>query len=355
MMNNNEAMRHRKANLIAVDTKYEIKVMILLCLCLCGCSDGGIQNTLRNLSAPSADITNVPIEIQELLWDNREYLVEKLSVVQQDDTQPDWVSEVYRTKIRRVDQQRLYYTKYIDADGIAIMGNAFVTDAEFLIARDIVLRMTTKRPEMRKLLSPAGGYRIILVPFFESTLEVPEKIFSGATVDVSTGGRFMSVNLIGTQKLPGSAYAIDHWGTLVHEFAHSMHAVIQCYERNEKYRLCYREVGVPLETLDFQSRLETAYAQALNLGVWKRCYAETNHKEYWAEGVQRWYYDIGPGRKFQTHEAFAAYDPLLAELLQEWFDKGSFRRGPQFLPSDSAQSVLGRVTGGCILWEEDED
>ena len=140
-------MKHKKS-VIA------IWVLIILCFSLYGCGDVEIQSTLRNLSAPGTadvEITGVPIEIQELLWDDPAYLKERLLRVQQDKTQPDWVEDGIKINICEAEQQRLYYTKYIDAGGIAILGNSDATDAEFRIARDITLRVTAKRPELRKI------------------------------------------------------------------------------------------------------------------------------------------------------------------------------------------------------------
>ena len=40
---------------------------------------------------------------------------------------------------------------------------------------------------------------------------------------------------------------------------------------------------------EFDSRLKKAYDEAIRQGLWKNTYAATNHKEYWAEGVQDWF------------------------------------------------------------------
>ena len=104
-----------------------------------------------------------------------------------------------------------------------------------------------------------------------------------------------------------------------------MDYLIKCYE--DRNGDCYYQTGITLDTLDFHKRLEKAYKQAITLGTWKGRYAETNEKEYWAEGVRMWYYDIGPGGEFETHADFAARDPLLAEILDEWFFKDLFGEG----------------------------
>ena len=290
-------------------------ILILLCICCYGCSDEGIRITLHEVSEPSVT-TRVPIEVQQLLWNDPDAEKEKLLAVEKDDTQPDGVAETIRMRICKAEQQRLYYTKYIDAGGIAIMGNAHVPDTDFLIARDITLRMTAKRPELRKMMSPASRYRTILVSILHSQTigEIPEYTCPNhePRSPGGVGGRFQSVTLIGSY----------YWGTFVHEFAHSIEAFISCYEQKTKY--CYYDSGVTLQTLDFQNRLEAAYQQAIALGLWKDRYAETNPAEYWAEGVVMWFYGIGEGKEFPTHADFAAHDPLLAELIDEWFAKDAF-------------------------------
>ena len=294
--------------------------LLVICFCGYGCSDENIQATLLSVSTPSAvdDITGVPPEIQELLWDNREELVEELSSAEQDETQPEWLAEALKHRLCESEQQRLYYTKYIDAGGIAIMGNSEVTDQEFLIARDILLRMTAKHPELRQLLSPANGYRAILVALSALVLDVPEFTCKGETSDISRGGFFFSISRIGVDPLfIEVGYPIeeaDYWNVLVHEFAHSIHYRLKTTSSRIK------ALGDPT----FDNRLEKAYQRAVELGTWKGRYAATNHKEYWAEGVRMWYYGIGVGREFKRHEDFAARDPRLAELLSEWFHEAPF-------------------------------
>ena len=173
-------------------------LLIILCFCFYGCGDEAIEDVLQGLSVPSAPdvaITGVPPEIQELLWDNPEQLKERFAAVQQDDTQPDSLEDAIRFWLCRAKQQRLYYTKYIDAGGIAIIGNSNVTDQEFRVAREIVLRMTAKRPELRKLMSPITRFRVILIPYEESSIKNPDFACIQSEVNVSSkGGRFWSIH-----------------------------------------------------------------------------------------------------------------------------------------------------------------
>jgi len=56
----------------------------------------------------------------------------------------------------------------------------------------------------------------------------------------------------------------------------------------------------------------------------RKHYATTNAGEYWAEGVQWWFFSnygecFAGGVKVETPEEFAAYDPKLNELISRVF------------------------------------
>ena len=299
-------------------------LLILFCWSLYGCADENLQITLRSVSAPSAvnaEITGVPPEIQELLWDDPEEEKEKLRAILEDiDKHPDWLADTYRFRICKAEKQRLYYTKYIDADGIAIMGKSTLTDEDFLIAQDIVLRMTAKRLELREMLSVENRYVVILVPYDELGIDVPYFVCNNDRSGSSIGGPSFSISHVGYDRLAAEVGGkANHYDVLVHELSHSIHFRM----RDSRYK----HLGDPT----FHNRLETAYQQAMQLGRWKGLYAETNVYEYWAEGVQMWFYGIGTGRQFPTYADFAAYDPLLAELLDAWFARDPFPEQPHLM------------------------
>ena len=214
--------------------------------------------------------------------------------------------------------QRAYYNRYIDANGIAIVGNAAVADAHFHQARHVALVMTSRFPELRTRLRVEHGFYMFLVENQSNFMEVPEyqldilindrpppphcKTYHGAT---TPGKRGYCVGFI---------YAPPYHPmySFSHEFAHALQS--------------------EMERLDptFDERLKHAYRTARDTRIWhgtpvyRRIYYE-----YWAEGVTMWFYDIGEGRAFETYEAFAERDPLLAALLEAWFPRVAFA-----LPSD---------------------
>jgi len=58
----------------------------------------------------------------------------------------------------------------------------------------------------------------------------------------------------------------------IHEFAHSIHSL-----------------GLKFSDSSFESKLTSAYNNAVNTGLWQNTYAISNQQEYWAEGVQSWF------------------------------------------------------------------
>ena len=295
-------------------------ILIILCFCFYGCGDEGLEDVLQGLPAPSAPdvvITSVPPEIQSMVWDrfgSREELIAKLADIQQGDH--NWQERIgwYLRVISKMDRKRLYYNRYINAGGIAVVGNETVNDQYFLMAKRIVLRMTKKHPEIRGQLLPRYKFYLVLLRERSNSWELPEYLYSPYTDTVA--GRCAGLSCWG---IVGYGYNNRQPMTVfVHEFAHAIHLAINGNMDDTR-------LNPPLDPT-FDARLKHAYENALEHGIWSGLYAETDKEEYWAEGVHTWFYDIGPDRPFPTHADFAAHDSLLAELLEEWFAKDSFFR-----------------------------
>ena len=211
--------------------------------------------------------------------------------------------------------QRAFYTKYVDADGIAILSDARVADQWLLEARQVVLTMTLRYPALRDRLRVDHGFYIILFKHatgYNDISHVPELF--GTLGDYRTY-REQSRHVPGRYCISGING--EHFGrmrTVVHEFAHALHSEIDRLKHG------------------FSDRVAQAYQQAkasdAYRNLWDPYIVTENLREYWAEGVVIWYYGIGEDREFESYESFAAVDPLLYELLSEWFYKGSFSRDP---------------------------
>lgn len=292
-------------------------ILIILCLCCYACSEEDIEEVLDPQSVPAAPplsgvVTSVPPRIASKLWDpfwTRAELIAAIADIEKGE--PDWEDRInsHIRLIAKRDRKRLYYNRYINAGGVAIVGNASVADKFFLMAKDIVLRMTKKHPNIRKQLLPRDNFYLVLLRDFARYLEMPEYLWS-PQIEFDSGS--CQANYCWS--------IVSYWHThpmevFVHEFAHAIHKAIN---GNKYMRLN------PALDPTFDGRLQLAYENALELGTWRGLYAEKNYREYWAEGVEAWFYDIGPDREFPTHQAFAARDPMLAELIEEWFHRDMF-------------------------------
>ena len=287
----------------------------LLLIVAFGCGDEGVKILLDPLVVPDAPasgtVTGVPPEIQKMLWGDREALWEEISDILDDGFietdngpvrftgRPDRLLE----KICLLDAQRKHYSKYIDAGGIAIIGDRHVLDRFFYAAREIVLVMTSKHPEIREYLLPSTKHRQVLVyGNLWGLVSIPE--MSTYFLSKESAGKhgfcseFCASTVWTFQYEKG--YLIMH--VFVHEFGHAMHKAIQQIDPT------------------FNDRLEAAYEDALETGSrWgPNDHILSNMGEYWAGGVVEWFYDLTQVEIPEWRANFLETDPLLYALLEEW-------------------------------------
>jgi hypothetical protein len=224
-----------------------------------------------------------------------------------------------------------FYRKYVDALGIPVVSSGKPPDIALLMARDIVIHMLAKRPELREALI-AKNWRIGVMAQTEMTTDIPEHrdrkkpppgdprltVAEKRQYESGTGIAAMSdkeywdrrarglggnpttcaeENLLG---YPGTRYYGEH--ILVHEFAHAI-------------------MGGAIRDKDpalFQA-IQDAYRAAMKAGKYKGHYAATNANEYWAEGTQWWFWsnygETFDGQRVQSPADLKAYDPTLYGLL----------------------------------------
>ncbi len=304
-------------------------------------------------------ITGVPKELQLLFWGDRDDYMEQLlglpdhadervavrdhfwlgrEMFMELDEAREWLLD----QISLIDAQREYYTKYINAGGVAVMGHERVDDAHFYNAREVILTMTAKRPELRERLTPdwmygiAGDttgpkhptrFRMVLFEFEEGFPPAPEK-----PLGFKSAGGCGGWCSAGVSQFTGT---LRDYGVLMHEFGHAIHYAIN------DFHIPGNPVHVDVNKLDttFQALLEAAYAvaQANAVDDWKTSlsanqywtgeYAMTNVKEYWAVGVAYWFEYLSlvypKGDRYEGKrlylDAFLKKDPLLYALLEKWF------------------------------------
>jgi hypothetical protein len=221
-----------------------------------------------------------------------------------------------------------FYKKYVDAQGIPVLASDKVPDAALLVARDIVNSMLAMRSDLRKALI-ARKWRTGVIAEVEMTMDIPEYSKMkrpGASRDEPVdqadrdyhanrsrglGGNPTTgaeENLLG---YPGTRYWGEH--IFVHEFAHAI-------------------MGGGIRDVDpaMFAEIRAAYDEAMTAGKYvhldgRKHYATTNANEYWAEGVQWWFFSnygecFAGNVKVETPEEFAAYDPKLNELISRVFN-----------------------------------
>jgi hypothetical protein len=219
-----------------------------------------------------------------------------------------------------------FYRKYVDALGIPVVASEKVPDAALVVARDIVNAMLAARPDVRKALI-ARGWRTGVIAEVEMTMDIPEYSKMkrpGASRDepVTQADRDYHANrsrglggnpTTGAEEnllgYPGTRYWGEH--IFVHEFAHAIMTGL-------------RDVEPALV-----AEIRAAYDAAMAAGKYvhldgRKHYATTNANEYWAEGVQWWFFSnygecFTSNVKVETPEEFAAYDPALNGLIGRVF------------------------------------
>ena len=293
--------------------------VILVVFSLFGCANDRSRQYILTPMIESHKVSEVPSEIQDVLWGLEEWHSHKSVVNHQ--------------------KHRAYWTKYLNAGGIVMIASDRLSDAAFYKVREIIMEMTSKRPEIREVLTlhhdivsrrqlkwfTNTKYYFTVLASDETLAEVPLHwnmmengigdpdglLTHGACTKgmcIATTGRNMSV--------------------VVHEFAHMMHFAINDIERTCIARSEH-------SGLTFDERLRIAYESWMDTklkgwvenpeeipakGVWNvndnHRVAWMNWREFWAEGVRVWY-SLEKGG-FTSHEEFRAYHPQLSELISEW-------------------------------------
>lgn len=219
-----------------------------------------------------------------------------------------------------------FYRKYVDALGIPVLASEKVPDAGLLVARDIFNAMLAARPDVRKVLI-ARGWRTGVIAEVEMTMDIPEyskmkrpgaprdePVTQADRDDHANRSRGLGgnpttgaeENLLG---YPGTRYWGEH--IFVPEFAHAIMTAL-------------RDVDAAMV-----AEIRAAYDAAMAAGKYvhpdgRKHYATTSAGEYWAEGVQWWFFSnygecFAGGTKVETPEEFAAYDPTLHALIARVF------------------------------------
>lgn len=220
-----------------------------------------------------------------------------------------------------------FYQKYVDAMGIPVLASTKVPDIALLAARDIINTMLAVRPDLRASMIERN-WRTGVIAETEMTMDIPEYASlkrPGAPADepVTQADRDFHANrsrglggnpTTGAEEnllgYPGTRYWGEH--IFVHEFAHAIHRAV-------------RDVDPDMAQEISDSYDAAMAAERYRQDDGRRHYATTNAGEYWAEGVQWWFFSnygecFAGDVKVESPEEFASYDPTLNELLGRVFN-----------------------------------
>jgi len=217
-----------------------------------------------------------------------------------------------------------FYKKHLDAGGLPIISSDKVPDLALREAQAIVLRMTSKRPDILRSMIDRKT-RLAIMARTEVTTDIPEhRDLNTAFPKTDWNKRCRGVGATAVRpacsateenllQLDDDRYRGE--SILIHEFGHTM-------------------LVMGLDPVDpkFRTEVGAAYHDAMSKGLFKNTYAATNVDEYWAEGVQDWF-DAnlkstpanGIHNEIGTRCDLKRYDPALAGLLEKVFGDDEWR------------------------------
>lgn len=208
-----------------------------------------------------------------------------------------------------------WYAKYIDANGIPVLGSSVVSDAALIKARSNVLRLLATLPTSAKARLVTQKVRVVIWARTEKASSIPEFFAQyGTSGDATYWGGFgprTGLPICGGTE----ANLIDNYGAenvFVHEFAHGV-----------------AEMALASIDANFTTQLNAAWTarNSVNPVRWAGTYAATDTKEYWAEGVQS-YFNVNRASDavhngIDTRAELQTYDPPLYALINRVYGAGA--------------------------------
>lgn len=293
--------------------------VLLMLIVVCGCSNDQLHPVAIDLFNGASEVEVIaestigppPPDVAELLWwGNFETRLEALmQVLSRNETRLAGDKRAEYLPLIRTHIESLcllvaredYYTKYIDAGGIAIVGGDNVDDIFFYAAQKVVLGMTSKRPHLRERLSPEHRFRMVLFPRDLGGTVLPE-INSYLGLGWCIGEEWCAVP-VGYSVSKGHEDELSFAPIFIHEMGHAIHYAMQDIEPT------------------FQVRLEAAFADA-NEGEGGSLFGgQTNERELWAEGTTYWFFKVSSPNGAWWGADLHQTDPLLYQLLDEVYPR----------------------------------
>ena len=343
-------------------------VLLMLCLCIFGCDDSANLDTLLTVApdiiAPDTQgvVTDLTPEVWEKIKFEREFTYrfsENLLTTypEREDIRASYEREKAKAERIKVLEEE-FYNRYIDADGIPIIGNEMTLDVYFIMARDIFLMMTSKNPRLREPLRDhfylviTGGrveYWLShygdsgsaqLMPNHKEFFETSGILYSNNTCQ--TGGLTLDYG----PRTPSGLVRVRGWcvSQILHPHDDPINPTRGAPATGDPFRTFVHEVVHALERImydidpTFEERLLKAHKNSDEKGLWG---SPTVVGEWWAGVTEYWFFRYHPEyinvygiTPRYTTQDFIDYDPLAAELFLQWYPEVSF--------TDIAKHYFGR-------------
>ncbi|MDE0482543.1 MAG: hypothetical protein OXI67_08210 [Candidatus Poribacteria bacterium] len=307
--------------------------LIITCLCIFACGDRTHVDILTNITPHIAEdtVTDLTPEAWELLNKFREGRITQLEYYKQISPAERWGEEYEQALIDAKElqiKQETFYNRYIDADGIAIVGNDHTPDHYFIDAKNVFLLMTSKRPKLR---DPMRNKFYLTVAIHAGLIpELGDTLHRAGWAGTCAHRRWYPpppnnakpiwIGLCAATVYPTHYKDVQRYykylGIVVHELAHKIDSTIR--ENFDK---------------DFFNKIDSAYENAKENETWTEEVLRRSPGEYWAELTSIWFYGIGSDTPtffkvpvFKTYEELEAHDPQGYALLNEWYPQITLHR-----------------------------
>ncbi|HEY7118249.1 MAG TPA: hypothetical protein VH475_16800 [Tepidisphaeraceae bacterium] len=226
-----------------------------------------------------------------------------------------------------------YYTKFTYAREFPVLGSNRVSDAAMLKANDTIRKMFAYRHDLLKAMM-ADDVRLIVLGRGERLADLPEfkhskdeAAFDAARfVDYTPQRKLIVVpeeNVLGLAGDPfgGESAVVMGMAKGFYRVAGLRPVDPEFDKRRQKQQY---ELRVKRLDVEFDQRVQKAYGQAVEKGLWKGTPAARDRFEYWAAGVAAYFDAAGAGyppqnadRPITTREALRAYDPELYAIVDQ--------------------------------------
>ena len=180
----------------------------------------------------------------------------------------------------------LVYQKYLEVDGVVVVGVSEVTDAKMVQARAIITGMLANRADLLEAMV-----------YYNTRLYFDDDYKASAYRIETSAAQWWGANLPEVE---------TYCRVIIHEFAHLIHFALEDLADGE----------------EFNAKLEALYDAALETGLWNDEYASINAGEYWAEVVTFWFEDRVVYTRGTTPLKVEDYDPEAVKLVIEVFGEG---------------------------------